>query len=267
MKPKALVLTGNGLNCDYESHHILQNLAGMPTDMVHLNLFYGKKIKLGKYGLLFLIGGFESGDEGGSAVMWAHNLRKYASAELTKFVNDGKLVLGSCNGFQALAKYGLLPGLDGDYLTRTMSVIYNDSGNFRDQWVTLKANPDSPCIFTKGIDYVDYGVRHGEGKVVFKDKSVLERIVANNQVPLQYCRLRGRELADGEFPGNPNGSQYDIAGVCDPTGRIFGLMPHPEAYNHPTNHPLWTRQKYFGRDLKAEGVKIFRNAVEYLEKL
>jgi phosphoribosylformylglycinamidine synthase subunit PurQ / glutaminase len=267
MKPKALVMTGNGLNCDYETYIASGKLAGMHTDLAHLNQVYSKEVKLTRYGLLIFIGGFESGDEGGSAVMWSHRLRKNLGPELAEFVKDGKLMLGICNGFQALAKTGLLPGLDGDYLTRTMSVIYNDCGNFRDQWVTLKANTDSPCIFTKGIDYVDYPVRHGEGKVVFKDNSVLERILSNNLVPLQYCKWQTGELAGKEFPGNPNGSANDIVGVCDPTGRVFGLMPHPEAYNHPTNHPLWTRLKYQGKELKAEGLKIFENAAKYLERL
>jgi phosphoribosylformylglycinamidine synthase len=266
MKPKALVMAGNGLNCENETMHVLR-LAGADAYQAHLFNIYNKGVKLSDYGLLVFIGGFESGDEGGSAVMWSHRLRKYLSPELQSFVQDGKLMLGICNGFQALAKTGLLPAINGNYNDRSISVIYNDCGNFRNQWVSLKGDEKSPCIFTKGIDYIDLPVRHGEGKVVFKDRSVLEKIVAGNLAPLEYCTWQGTEPADKKFPHNPNGSEYDIAGICDPTGRIFGLMPHPEAYNHPTNHPLWTRRKSEGKELSAEGVKIFRNAVEYLEKL
>jgi phosphoribosylformylglycinamidine synthase subunit PurQ / glutaminase len=265
-KPKALVLSGNGLNCENETMHALR-FTGADAYQAHLYDVYNKNVKLSDYSLLVFIGGFESGDEGGSAVMWAHRLKKHLAPELQSYVQDGRLMLGICNGFQALAKTGLLPGLNGNYTNRVVSVIYNDCGNFRDQWVTLEADVKSPCVFTKGIEYIDLPVRHGEGKVVFKDQSVLEKIIAGNLAPLTYCMWQGTEPADKKFPHNPNGSEYDIAGICDPTGRIFGLMPHPEAYNHPTNHPLWTRHKSEGRELKADGLKIFENAVKYLEKL
>jgi phosphoribosylformylglycinamidine synthase len=166
---------------------------------------------------------------------------------------------------------GFLPGFDGDYQTRQVALTFNDCGNFRNDWVTLAGNPGSPCIFTKGIHRLELPVRHGEGKF-YASPETIQRLVDQNQVVYQYATPAG-EIARGEFPYNPNGSILDIAGICDPTGRVFGLMPHPEAYNHWTNHPDWTRTKL---DLVRAGkpipqsetvaINIFKNAVSYIEE-
>jgi len=269
-KIKGLVPSGFGLNCDKETKHSLE-LAGIATDKVHLTDLYNKNVKLADYHILTLIGGFDHGDELGAGVVWANNFKDYLRDDLLKFIEDGKLIIGICNGFQAIVKMGVLPGIDKNYNNRTMSVTYNDCGNFRDQWVTLKINPDSNCVFTKGIEYIDLPIRHGEGKVETIDKETRERLKKENLIVMQYCLWQTKEIANGSFPDNPNGSLDDIAGICDPTGRIFGLMPHPEAYNSFTNHPLWTRQKYELEkqekkpDSEGLGIKIFRNAAKYFE--
>ncbi|MDY0378884.1 MAG: phosphoribosylformylglycinamidine synthase subunit PurQ, partial [Desulfobacterales bacterium] len=175
--------------------------------------------------------------------------------------------LGICNGFQTLVNLGLLPGFDHDYQTRSVALVNNDCGNFRNDWVRLKVNAGTPCIFTQGLDSFELPIRHGEGKF-YADHPVLDRLEQNNQVALRYASKDGSP-AQGEFPFNPNGSIRDIAGICDSTGRVFGLMPHPEAYNHWTNHPDWTLQKRRQQpgDLASEttaGIRIFQNAVKYL---
>ena len=163
----------------------------------------------------------------------------------------------------------MLPGLDKDYTHRSVALTWNDCGNFRDQWVSLAVNDKSPCVFTRHLDKVfDLPVRHGEGKFV-ADPAVVQRLLDNNQVVLTYARSDGTP-AHGEFPANPNGSMADIAGICDPMGRVFGLMPHPEAYNHFTNHPDWTGDRgrctaptSTGADAAGPtpGVQLLRNGV------
>lgn len=264
-KVRAIIPTGFGLNCDYETDRSF-NIAGAQPERVHLTDLYKNKVSLNDFDILAFIGGFDHGDENGAGVVGAYNFKRHLGEDLLKFINEDKLVIGICNGFQELIKMGLLPGIDGNYNERVMSVTYNDCGNFRDQWVTLEVNQDSPCVFTKGIDYIDFPIRHGEGKVISKD-SVLENLIQKNQVVVRYCLWQTKDVARGKFPDNPNGSVYDVAGICDPSGRVFGLMPHPEAYNHWTNHPLWTRQKsLIGIPSSKEGlgIKIFRNAVEYV---
>ncbi|MCF6248287.1 MAG: phosphoribosylformylglycinamidine synthase subunit PurQ [Desulfobacula sp.] len=268
-KVNALILTGFGLNCDNETAHVFE-LAGAMAHRVHINAVISGKVKLADFHILALGGGFSWGDDHGGGVIQALKMKNHIGDDLLAFVKEGKLMIGICNGFQALVNLGLLPGLDQDYTKRNVSVTFNDCGNFRDQWVHLTANQKSPCVFTKNIDIADYPIRHGEGKFI-ADQSVVDALIAKNQVVLQYADEKGNP-ANGEFPLNPNGSMADIAGICDGTGRIFGLMPHPEAYNHFTNHPDWTRnyqlQKRAGKDPDSEmtiGIKLFKNGVDYIK--
>jgi phosphoribosylformylglycinamidine synthase len=150
-------------------------------------------------------------------------------------------------------------------------LTYNDSGNFIDTWVNLRINPETPCIFTKGISHIELPVRHGEGKLYASSEDI-QSLFENNQVVAQYADEDGNR-ANGQWPENPNGSLEDIAGICDPTGRIFGLMPHPEGFNHFTNHPNWTEKKRVlekeGKSIEnqeGDGIRIFRNAVEYIRE-
>ncbi len=263
MKPNALVLTGFGLNCDHETAYAFE-LAGAGAHRVHINAVIGGDVALADYQILAFGGGFSWGDDHGAGVIQALRMKTNLGDKLLDFVSQGKLVIGICNGFQTLVNLGLLPGLDGDYTKRSVALVNNDCGNFRDQWVKLVIDADSPCVFTKGLETIDLPVRHGEGKF-YTDPETLQILADNHQVAVQYA-LDDGSPAEGAFPQNPNGSLNDIAGICDPTGRIFGLMPHPEAYNHFTNHPDWTRVKRQGLGLTAkigEGVRIFENAVAY----
>ncbi len=269
-KVNALILTGFGLNCDNETAHVFE-LAGAKAHRVHINTLISGKVKLEDFHILALGGGFSWGDDHGGGVIQALKMKNHFGEDLLSFVAQGKLIIGICNGFQALVNLGLLPGLDKEYTSRSVSVTFNDCGNFRDQWVHLAANKNSPCVFTKDIDMADYPVRHGEGKFI-ASKKVVDALLEQNQVVFQYADKNG-QAADGAFPLNPNGSLADIAGICDPTGKIFGLMPHPEAYNHFTNHPDWTRKvqllKREGKTLNQEmtiGVKLFKNGVEYIKE-
>ena len=264
-----LVLTGFGLNCDYETAYAFK-LAGATATRVHINSLISGEYALHDYDILVFDGGFSWGDDHGAGVLEAVRMKSNLGPRLLEFVDAGKLVLGICNGFQALVNLGLLPGFDGDYMTRQVALTWNDCGSFRDDWVGLVSNPDSPCAFTKGIAYIELPIRHGEGKL-YALPEVINQLVNNGQVVLQYATPNG-ELAEGLFPFNPNGSIQDIAGICDPTGRVFGLMPHPEAFNHWTNHPDWTRtkesMKRHGQPVPAgptPGVQILKNGVDYIK--
>ena len=264
---KALILTGFGLNCDHETALAFE-LAGAEPHRVHINSLVDGTVNLADFHVLAFGGGFSWGDDHGAGVIQAVKLKNHIGGDLLSFVDAGKLIIGICNGFQALVNLGLLPGLKRDYTQRAVAITYNDCGNFRDQWVHLTANPESPCVFTKGIDRADFPVRHGEGKFI-ADPDVVTSLQAEKQVVFQYADETGNP-ANGTFPLNPNGSELDIAGICDPTGNIFGLMPHPEAYNHWTNHPDWTRRKEAlkrrGRtfpDDPTPGIKMLQNAVAY----
>jgi len=263
---KALVLTGYGLNCDGETAYALEK-AGAVADRVHINAVIDRSVPLEGYQILVFGGGFSWGDDHGAGVIQAVRMKNSIGDRILAFIEAGRLVIGICNGFQTLVNLGLLPGFDGDYGQRAVALTANDCGNFRDQWVTLAVDAASPCIFTRGIDRIDLPVRHGEGKLHAAD-DVVDRLAADHQVVLRYALPDGTPAA-GAFPHNPNGSLLDIAGICDPTGRIFGLMPHPEAFNHPGNHPDWTRWKEArrrgeGKEVPLLGTTIFENAVAYL---
>jgi phosphoribosylformylglycinamidine synthase len=265
---KALVLTGYGLNCDHETAYALE-LAGALARRVHINALIDGTVSLKNFQIIVFGGGFSWGDDHGAGVIQAVRMKTNLGDKMLEFVDAGNLVLGICNGFQTLVNLGLLPGFDHDYTRRSVALTFNDCGNFRDDWIALKVNPASPCIFIRGLDQLELPVRHGEGKF-YADETIIRRLIDDNQVAVQYTLPDGRP-AECKFPFNPNGSVHDIAGICDPSGRIFGLMPHPEAFNHWTNHPGWTRTK---EKIKRRGgaidpgptigIRIFQNAVEYV---
>ncbi|PID39111.1 MAG: phosphoribosylformylglycinamidine synthase [Proteobacteria bacterium] len=268
IKPNVLVLTGFGLNCDHETAYAFE-LAGAKARRAHINTLIDGDVDLKDFQILAFGGGFSWGDDHGAGVIQALRLKTHLGEALLDFVDAGKLVIGICNGFQTLVNLGLLPGIDGDYTQRTVALTYNDCGNFRDQWVRLIVDPDSPCVFTKGMDGIELPVRHGEGKF-YTQPAILNQLADNHQIAMQYATAGGRP-AGGAFPDNPNGSLMDIAGICDPSGRVFGLMPHPEAYNHVTNHPDWTRwvherpqTEQGASETVGAGIGIFSNAVAYL---
>jgi phosphoribosylformylglycinamidine synthase len=274
-KVNVLVLTGYGLNCDIETAYAFERV-GAETSRVHINSLIDRTRRLSDFQIMVFGGGFSWGDDHGAGVIQAVRMKTHIGDEILDFVDKGNLVIGICNGFQTLVNLGLLPGFElsakgREGTERSVALVFNDCGNFRNDWVTLKTNPKSPCVLTEGLECLELPVRHGEGKF-YSDEVTLDRLFESNQVAVQYVLPDGRP-ADQKFPYNPNGSIRDIAGICDPTGRIFGLMPHPEAYNHWTNHPDWTRRKELlkrkDRDFPQEvtpGVKMFRNAVNYFKR-
>jgi phosphoribosylformylglycinamidine synthase I len=267
-KVKAIVITGYGTNCETEMAHACRLGGAEQVDIIHMSqLIYGE-YRLDDYHMLNLPGGFLDGDDLGAGQAGAHRL-KYVEVknsgeklmdQLQRFIKDGKLIIGVCNGFQLMVKTGLLPGFGRDYTSRQVSLTYNDSGRFEDRWVWLKVDPASPCVFTKGLDRLYFPVRHGEGKFVTMDQAVMQRLRDEKLISLRYADAESGETTM-TYPANPNGSPEGIAGICDPSGRIFGLMPHPEAFLHRTNHPRWTREEM---PEEGQGLAIFRNGIEFI---
>ncbi|HEY6586237.1 MAG TPA: phosphoribosylformylglycinamidine synthase I [Candidatus Methanoperedens sp.] len=258
MIPKVLVLTGYGINCDIETRHAFK-LAGAEAERVHINDLISAKERLSDYHILAFPGGFSFGDDIASGKVLANMVKYNIGEQIQEFIGSGKLIIGICNGFQAMVKMGLLPGFNGDYSTQEVTLTFNDSGRFEDRWVHLKANERSKCVFTKGIDRIYLPVRHGEGKFIAKSPQVFAGLKKGNHIVFQYTDVQGNPAG---YPHNPNGSIDNIAAICDETGRIFGMMPHPEAFQHRTNHPRWTREEL---PEEGAGIAIFRNAVEYVK--
>jgi phosphoribosylformylglycinamidine synthase len=257
---KVLIITGFGLNCEKETTAAFES-CGATAEQVHLNDILNSERSLDEFHILAFIGGFSFGDHLGAGTVFANRVKFRLRDSLEKFVSDGKLVIGICNGFQTLTRLGLVPALDGKYFEQQAALAHNDSGVFRDDWVYLKANQDSPCVFTKGLNLLRLPIRHGEGKFVAHDDA-MEKMEKNNLVVFRYADKDGN-IAN-EFPANPNGSINSIAGICDVSGRIFGLMPHPEAFLSPFNAPDWTKKKLSGDLPKdGEGKVIFENAVKF----
>lgn len=262
-----LVLTGYGLNCDTETAYAFE-LAGGKPERVHINALIDGSVTLDKFQIMAFIGGFSWGDDHGAGVVQAVRMRTNIGDKLLAFIEKGNLVIGICNGFQTLVNLGLLPGLDGNYTQRSVALTYNDCGNFQDSWVRLSVDESSPCVFTKGLSQMELPIRHGEGKF-FCDPQIHQTLAAQGQIAVRYALSNGQP-AGGTFPFNPNGSIDDIAGICDPSGRVFGLMPHPEAYNHWTNHPDWTHlADRINRGAApapagvTPGVQLLKNGVDY----
>jgi phosphoribosylformylglycinamidine synthase len=172
---------------------------------------------------------------------------------MARFVAGGGLVVGICNGFQVLVKMGVLPNLSGT-TGQEVSLIHNDSGRYEDRWVRVSFEQESPCVWTRGLSQMDLPVRHGEGKFLARSPELLGQLSARGLVALRYTSRTGGEPT---YPEDPNGSDGHVAGICDPTGRVFGLMPHPEAFIHAENHPDWTARSI----PEGEGVRIFANGV------
>lgn len=268
-RPKVLVLRSAGTNCDKETAFAFSK-SGAETELVHINQLKGGLKKLSDYQILALPGGFSYGDALAAGKILANELRYKLIKELKKFIHSGKLIIGICNGFQVLVKAGLLPG-NAD-LEQEVTLTINDSAKFEDRWTYLRTTPPSTgqanheprttnCVWTQGLPEVIYlPVAHGEGKFVAKDNAALERLGKNGQIVLQYCNEKGK---DAGYPYNPNGSRNGIAGICDETGRIFGLMPHPERHSFGWQHPRWMRE---GLKRYGDGFQIFKNGVEYARK-
>tara|TARA_B100000963_G_scaffold305863_2_gene280237 strand:+ start:8011 stop:8847 length:837 start_codon:yes stop_codon:yes gene_type:complete len=270
--PKVAVLFGFGINCDHETAAVFDMVGGSST-RVHLNSFISGLDSLDNYDILAVPGGFSFGDHLGSGRLMGNRMRFSLRDELTKFVGAGKPIIGICNGFQVLVKTGLLPGPEGnvpDFVQRA-SLTLNDSGRYEDRWVTLEFNPDSNCIWTRGMTQIDCPVRHGEGKYVMPNRDKLTKLAANNQITVRYIDPENTKLEPNAvlpFPKSPNGSMMNIAGISDSTGLVFGLMPHPEAIYAQWLHPDFSRgtapKVKSQLEWEGQGLQIFRNAVDYV---
>jgi phosphoribosylformylglycinamidine synthase len=268
---RAIVITGNGTNCEIEAAHACR-LGGFDEAVIaHISQLLTGEIRLDDFHFLNLTGGFLDGDDLGSAKAQANRLKNAAIAgsgeklveQFSRFIARGKLILGVCNGFQLMTKMGMLPGFDGAYLEQTATLTYNDCGRFQDRWCYLKCDSESPSVFTRGIDKGIYlPVRHGEGKFLCDTPETLERIENSHLAVLKYSDS-SYSAATMDFPANPNGSTNAIAGICDPTGRLMGLMPHPEAFVHFTQHPRWTREAL---PENGDGLILYVNAANYVRE-
>jgi phosphoribosylformylglycinamidine synthase len=257
MIPRAIVLRAAGINCDQESKSACEKV-GFQAEVVHVNRLIEKPGRLKDYHLLLIPGGFSYGDDLGSGRVLGNELRLKLLPELRQFVKDGKLVLGICNGFQIMVKAGLLPDpMDDDPTLLTLA--NNDSGRYEDRWIRLKVS-SLKSEFLKIEEVIELPVAHGEGKFLPRDAETLRRWEQGRQLVLRYVDPEGRE--NPAYPWNPNGAVAGVAGMCDPTGRVLGLMPHPERFQDAVNHPQWTRR---GTEVAPDGLKFFRNAYEYVK--
>lgn len=269
--PRVLILRAPGTNCDGETAYAFSLARGRP-DLLHVNRLLERPALLDDYQILCFPGGFSYGDDIASGRILANQLRRHLREPLAKFRDSGKLILGVCNGFQILIQSGLLLD-DEPPLGPPATLAWNSSGKFEDRWVRLRTD-GSKCVFLSDIERMYLPVAHGEGRLVVCDAARLTQLERDRQLVLRYTTgdrdhgtgVRGRQGSDGllagnvPYPENPNGSTADVAGLCDSTGRVFGLMPHPERYVDPTQHPRWTRGE---ASTPGDGLRLFANAVAY----
>ena len=251
--PRILILRAPGHNCDRETEFAFERAGGRP-ERIHVNRLREEPALLQRYQILVVPGGFTYGDDVAAGKILAIQLRHFLGEALRRFRDAEKLILGVCNGFQVLLKAGLILQPDDDGPVATLA--HNANGRFEDRWIHLQTN-GSKCPFLKGIDRLHLPIAHGEGNFLCREAWMLKGLEQTGQVVLKYVDASGRP---GAFPVNPNGSQGDVAGLCDATGRVLGLMPHPERHVLPTQHPRWTRE---GLKEEGDGMKLFRNAVEF----
>jgi len=251
-KVKTLILRAPGTNCDGETTFAFEQ-AGSAVDSAHINQLVRRDKLIADYQILVIPGGFTYGDDISGGRILANELKLKLGEDIKRFVERGGLILGICNGFQVLVKAGILPPVaNGQRLT----LSGNDSNRFECRWVYLQINQESPCIFTKGISAMYLPIAHGEGKIT-AEKETLETL----NVVARYADASGDTKAG--YPHNPNGSVDNIAGICDTTGRIFSLMPHPERFISWTQHPRWTRE---APRRHGDGLGIFLNAVDWVKR-
>jgi len=267
---KSLVLTGYGINCE-EEMTAAYRLAGADAQIVHLSDLFADRISIHDFQILNFPGGFSFGDDLGAAKVLGNKFKfkpmasgKRFMDELKQFLSDGKYILGVCNGFQALVKMGLLPNVNGNY-EQEATLTHNDSGTFEDRWVRMRVNAQARTPYLNGLTQFDVPVRHGEGKLLFRDDAIRQAVVEQNLNCLTYADAQGNPTAD--YPLNPNGSELNCAGLTDQSGQVFGLMPHPEAYLSLYNHPNWGQKKRQNSDISEEGdgLTLFKNIVEKLK--
>ncbi len=245
---KVCVITGYGINADNELVRAFE-MAGAEAEKVHINSLIETPKLLQGFHIAGFAGGFSFGDHIGSGLVYSNLFKKHLREELDSFITEGKLIIGICNGFQVLVKMGVLPNLEGDW-SQDVSLIHNDSGVFEDSWVKIAFNGASPCVWTRGLDDMDIPIRHGEGRFITDNEDVMKVLKDEELIAIRYSDR------------NPNGSEDDVAGITDRTGHILGLMPHPEAFVFPQNHPRWTRENIE----EGYGLRIFKNGVDFIKE-
>lgn len=265
--PRVLIMSGYGINCETESAHAFE-LAGAKSDIIHINDLISKKKKMSDYDIMMFPGGFSYGDDTGSGQAFADKIKNNLWNELLEFINSGKLILGICNGFQIMTHLGLFA--NEEFGKRINAMAANNSNRYECRWVHIKHN-NTDCVFTKDIGITHLPVAHGEGRF-FCSPEILKKLKDNNQIVFTYCD-KGGNNADGQYPLNPNGSMQDIAGICDKTGRLLGMMPHPEraiySISEPEFHLRKEKAKRNSREMPEfieSNLKIFKNAVNYIKK-
>lgn len=260
--PRVLILRAPGTNCDQETAFAFQR-AGAAAETLHVNRVLENPRRLAEFQILCIPGGFSYGDDLGAGRILATQMRGHLAPQLGEFKSEGKLILGICNGFQVLVRSGVLladlPDGAGTSTSPPATLTRNDCGRFEDRWVRLAAGSNK-CVFFSGIEQMYLPVAHAEGKFVPRDAAVLDQLRRSGQIALRYQLLDDDRQAAGRYPDNPNGAVDDVAAVCDETGRVCGLMPHPERYIDRTQHPRWTRGE--ARD-PGDGFRVFQNAVAY----
>lgn len=263
-KPKVLVLSGYGLNCEEETRYAFE-LSGAEAEIVHINDLIDGIKNLDDYQILAFPGGFSYGDDTGSGNAYANRMKNHLFEKIQKFVTQDKLVIGLCNGFQIMVNLGLLPAIDKKYGERQVALLHNKNARYINRWVDLKVT-GMKTPWLKRIDSFPVPIAHGEGKF-FADSKTLNKLKKNGQIVLKY--FKGEISEYQEMDANPNGSLEDIAGITDETGKILGMMPHPERGMFFTHLPNWTVLKEIykkeGKKLPklAPGIKVYQNGVDY----
>ncbi len=267
-KPKTLVLTGYGINCDDETAFAFEK-SGADTKIIHINDLIKNPSEMNDFQIFMFPGGFSYGDDTGSGKALANKIKNNLIDELFNFVERDTLMLGICNGFQVMTNIGILPALNGFDGKAEVALEHNQNTKYQCRWVDLEINKDSPSVFTKGIKTLHVPVAHGEGNF-YADDNTIKLLEDNKLVTMKYAKSNGK-LANGEFPYNPNGSINDIASICDKSGRIMGMMPHPERGMLFTQRDDWTliKEEHLksGKPLpeESEGISIFKNAINYFK--
>lgn len=275
MTPRTLIIRTAGTNCDQELAHAF-NLAGSAVEIVHLNRLVEDPGRIDAADLIGFPGGFSYGDDVAAGKILANRLRHRLLRPLQQAVRRGVPMIGICNGFQVLVKLGLLPDplLEGH--PQTVTLADNNHGRFLARWVGLAVPSETVCIWTRGLDRLALPIAHGEGRFVAGSQQVLDTLHDRAQVALLYETAPPETAPDPDqtrpsndtsncgYIGNPNGSTQAIAGICDPSGIVLGLMPHPERYTHPTHHPRWSRISATRADFNPAGLRMFQNAVKFV---
>lgn len=265
VKPNVLVLTGYGINCDEETQFAFEK-AGANAECVHINDIIEGHKKLQNYQILAFPGGFSYGDDTGAGNALANKIRNHLWDDVESFVEGDHLTIGICNGFQVMANLGLLPAIGKKYGDRQVALVQNDLPRYLDRWVDLEFSGDSPWV--KGLEKLSFPIAHGEGKF-YCDTKMLQKINEKGLIAVKY--IEGNICREQKLETNPNGSLEDIAGITDESGKLFGIMPHPERAIEVTQFPDWTllREKHKRAGLSLQegkgGLEIFKNGVNYFK--